>query len=295
LFCVVEIHNKGLLGKGKIGHFYLEVVRIMGSFHFLVHCCLSVERVGIELSPLPSVGLYVSLLDSPESVLWQNGWLDLDAVWSGKWGQSRMGVLDGGGDSWRGSGSFGSKCGHPIGTDGDGNAVFTNFFGEYLLFFHQRNHAIWHQAWACLSGLVGQTTNCGAHWPAWVQSPGKVGVHAIGLNSWTGTEGSAVSSLICDRWQRLNLESCLIAVWAASGKLMFQATRGAIVCTGWLACHRLAWRACRRSPVYRCTGSMTWHKRNEASIRLVALLNTVQGSQQHITHTHRLHRVVQWA
>ena len=70
---MVEIHNKGLLGKGKIGHFYLEVVRIMGSFHFLVHCCLSVERVGIELSPLPSVGLYVSLLDSPESVLWQNG------------------------------------------------------------------------------------------------------------------------------------------------------------------------------------------------------------------------------
>ena len=32
-------------------------------------------------------------------------------------------------------------------------------------------------------------------------------VHAIGLNSWTGTEGSPVSSLNCDGWQRLNLES----------------------------------------------------------------------------------------
>jgi len=39
----------------------------------------------------------------------------------------------------------------------------------------------------------------------------------IGLNSWTGTEGSPVSCLICDRWQRLNLESHLAAVCAASG------------------------------------------------------------------------------
>ena len=31
-------------------------------------------------------------------------------------------------------------------------------------------------------------------------------MHAIGLNSWTGAEGSPVSSLICVRWQRLNLE-----------------------------------------------------------------------------------------
>jgi len=32
------------------------------------------------------------------------------------------------------------------------------------------------------------------------QGKSAVGVHAIGLNSWTGTEGSPVSSLKCDRW-----------------------------------------------------------------------------------------------
>jgi len=47
------------------------------------------------------------------------------------------------------------------------------------------------------------------------KSIGCVGGHGIGLNSWTGTEGSPVSSLKCDRWQRLNLESRLIAVGAA--------------------------------------------------------------------------------
>ena len=47
------------------------------------------------------------------------------------------------------------------------------------------------------------------------KSIGCVGGHAIGLNSWTGTEGSPVSSLKCDRWQWLNLESRLIAVGAA--------------------------------------------------------------------------------
>jgi len=49
------------------------------------------------------------------------------------------------------------------------------------------------------------------------KSFGCVSGHAIGLNSWTGTEGSPVSSLKCDRWQRLNLQSRLIAVCAASG------------------------------------------------------------------------------
>jgi len=33
-----------------------------------------------------------------------------------------------------------------------------------------------------------------------------------------------VSSLKCDRWQRLNLESRLTTVYTASGILMFQAT-----------------------------------------------------------------------
>ena len=33
------------------------------------------------------------------------------------------------------------------------------------------------------------------------------GMHAMGLNSQTGIEGSLVSSLICDRCKQLNLEA----------------------------------------------------------------------------------------
>jgi len=29
----------------------------------------------------------------PESVLWQNGWLDLDAIWDGEWGRSKDGCI----------------------------------------------------------------------------------------------------------------------------------------------------------------------------------------------------------
>jgi len=47
---------------------------------------------------------------SPENVLLQNGWLDLD----GEWGQSRDGCIRWGGDLRRERGSFGGKCGHPI-------------------------------------------------------------------------------------------------------------------------------------------------------------------------------------
>ena len=55
------------------------------------------------------------------------------------------------------------------------------------------------------------------------KSIGCVGGHAIGLNSWTGTEGSPVSSLKCDRWQWLNLEpfNCCLHCQLI---LMFQAT-----------------------------------------------------------------------
>jgi len=48
---------------------------------------------GTGVYPRPSVCLCVCL----ESVLWQNGRLDPDAVWGGEWGRSRDGVLDGGG------------------------------------------------------------------------------------------------------------------------------------------------------------------------------------------------------
>jgi len=32
----IEIHNNGLLGEGKIEHFYLEVGGIIGNFHFSI-------------------------------------------------------------------------------------------------------------------------------------------------------------------------------------------------------------------------------------------------------------------
>jgi len=135
---------------------------------------------------------------------------------------------------------------------------------------------------------------------------GCVGGHAKGLNSWTGTEGSPVSSLKCDKWQRLNLESRLTAVCTASGILMFQATRvvsrpsghgllGGRPATGSPTGAR---RACggRAGLLVSC---VAWHKRNKAGLKLGALLNTVQGSLSLcITHTYRhTHtlRVAQWA
>ena len=130
----------------------------------------------------------------------------------------------------------------------------------------------------------------------WAKKPtGCVGGHAIGLNSWTGTEGSPVSSLKCDRLQRLNQESHLTAVCATSGILMFQAMRvvsrpsgrgllGGRPATGSPTGSR---RACggRAGLSGSC---VAWHKRNKAGLKLGALLNTVQGSLSlHITHTYR--------
>jgi len=49
----------------------------------------SVSANSGDLSPIPSVCL------GPESVLWQNGWMDPDAVWGGECGRSRVGVTEG--------------------------------------------------------------------------------------------------------------------------------------------------------------------------------------------------------
>jgi len=61
----------------------------------------------IDLTPIMSVGLsicrFVGLCVCPESVLWQNGWLDLDAVWDGEWDWSVDGCIRWGGNRWRGS------------------------------------------------------------------------------------------------------------------------------------------------------------------------------------------------
>jgi len=76
----------------------------------------------------------------PEGALWQNGWLDLDAIWSGEWGRSKNGlsILDGSGDRRRGRGSFVGKCGashcNQSGLGGmSGDAAFSKLLWDFLL------------------------------------------------------------------------------------------------------------------------------------------------------------------
>ena len=68
---------------------------------------MSVSTLDTRLSHIPSVGLSVT----PESVLWQNSWLNPDAILGGEWGRSSDECVGWCLDCWRGMGSFGSKCG----------------------------------------------------------------------------------------------------------------------------------------------------------------------------------------
>jgi len=74
---------------------------------------------------------------------------------------------------------------------------------------------------ACLGGTVGSVTLCAA-WLRWSASPGSrpglarslcqvIAVYALILNSRAGTEGSTVSSLICDCWLMLSSETLSIS------------------------------------------------------------------------------------
>ena len=59
----------------------------------------SISANGVDLSPIPSAGLSVCWsVCLPESVLWQNGGLDLDAFGMVNGVGRGMSVLDGGGD-----------------------------------------------------------------------------------------------------------------------------------------------------------------------------------------------------
>jgi len=70
-----------------------------------------------RLSPSPSVGLCVCLSVCPESVLWQNGWMDPDTIWHGEEVGRGMGVLDGDGYRRREGIVFGVNLGRPIVTN----------------------------------------------------------------------------------------------------------------------------------------------------------------------------------
>jgi len=74
---------------------------------------------------------------SVHSVLWQNGWVDRDAIWDGEWGQSRDGCIKLGVVIVEGEGAvLGLNLEHPIVTNWDfATRLFPNYFGQYLLIF----------------------------------------------------------------------------------------------------------------------------------------------------------------
>jgi len=89
-----------------------EPSRLPACVALLVHRSLS-----IKYKPRPSVSRSVYRSVGLESVLWQNGWLDSDAVWSGEWGRG-MGVLDGV-VIVKGKGQFWVNVGCPIVINGN--------------------------------------------------------------------------------------------------------------------------------------------------------------------------------
>ena len=84
-----------------------------GLLFLLLSVCrsLSVERSILDtgFSPRPCVGRLI------QSVLWQNGWVDHDAVWGGEWGQSIDVFIRFGWWTSNGKGQFwGWICGIPL-------------------------------------------------------------------------------------------------------------------------------------------------------------------------------------
>jgi len=62
--------------------------------------------------------------------------LDPDAIWNGKWGQSRDGYNKRGGDRRRGSGILGVNVGHSTVSNGDDDMLFPNYFGEGFVTYY---------------------------------------------------------------------------------------------------------------------------------------------------------------
>ena len=86
---------------------------------------------------------------------------------------------------------------------------------------HTETHGDRHITEACLSGAVGSIAVCAA-WLQWSATVGSrprlagslcqvIAAYALRLNSRAGTEGSTVSSLICDGWLILGLETLSIS------------------------------------------------------------------------------------
>ena len=71
---------------------------------------VSVGPVELSVTPV-CVCVCVCLSVCPESVLWQNGWTDPDAIWGGELGWLRYGHIRWGWWSSKGRGSFGGEFG----------------------------------------------------------------------------------------------------------------------------------------------------------------------------------------
>jgi len=77
--------------------------------------CIIIIRASLSISKRAEHSSYgtftwtVCLSVGPQSVLWQNSWLDPDAIWGGEWGWSRDGCITWGGYRQRGRGSFGGE------------------------------------------------------------------------------------------------------------------------------------------------------------------------------------------
>ena len=127
-----------------------------------------------------------------------------------------------------------------------------------------------------------------------------------GINSWTGTEGWPVSSLICDRWQQLNLEpfNRCRRCWLT---LMFQVTRAVSwpsrlegrgrELNGWPATDSPDGRTDGRaggSPTYRAAARLGTKKRSQYKAGRPTRYSTRLLNNTTHTHTHTL-RVAQWA
>jgi len=97
---VVRIFSKVLIylalrrGVGALGDLlhlcFAVTARLIIVCLILARCCLSVSAHVTDLSPSSSVSVCVCVCICPESVLWQNGRMDPNAVWHGEWGRSKF-------------------------------------------------------------------------------------------------------------------------------------------------------------------------------------------------------------
>jgi len=63
---------------------------VAGVLPGIISASLSISIVSrvLMIQNIRLAHLCVGMLVCPESVLWRNGWLDLDAVWAGEWGRA---------------------------------------------------------------------------------------------------------------------------------------------------------------------------------------------------------------